>query len=209
MQDSLAEALIEALQDEYKACATYRAILERFGPVRPFINILSAEERHIRALLPLFERYGIPVPDDHWPSQVVVPDTLAQACADGVQAEIENGAMYDRLLAMTVDYPDVQRVFRNLQRASQENHLAAFQRRAERLGRQMAQPHSTEQSRGCGHGNAHHYPESHEAEYIPSPVTEDLRPTGQGCGRRQGRGAGHGRRGSGSGQQAHGLRAGR
>lgn len=38
MLSPLAAALTEALQDEYKACATYRAILEQFGPVRPFIN---------------------------------------------------------------------------------------------------------------------------------------------------------------------------
>ncbi|MFH7243788.1 MAG: DUF2202 domain-containing protein [Spirulina sp.] len=212
MQDSLAAALTEALQDEYKACATYRAILECFGPVRPFINILSAEERHIQALLPLFERYGIPIPEDHWPSQVVVPNTLAQACAEGVQAEIENGAMYDRLLGLTVDYPDVQRVFRNLQRASQENHLPAFQRRAERLTRQTIYPHSAEHRPARGHphqGNAQpatpHHAESHHAGHQPSSVTTDLRSTGQRCrqgqgwrspqGQRHGRGGQSGRHG--------------
>jgi hypothetical protein len=40
--------------------------------------------------------------------------------------------MYERLLAMTADYPDVGQVFRNLQRASQQNHLPAFQRCAMR-----------------------------------------------------------------------------
>jgi hypothetical protein len=40
--------------------------------------------------------------------------------------------MYDRLLAMTTGYPDVQQVFRNLQRASQHHHLPAFQRCAAR-----------------------------------------------------------------------------
>ena len=42
--------------------------------------------------------------------------------------------MYDRLLAETKDYADVQQVFKNLQRASQENHLSAFQRCVERGG---------------------------------------------------------------------------
>jgi rubrerythrin len=132
MLENLALALTEALQDEYKARATYRAILERFGLVRPFVNIVESEERHIRALLPLFARYGVPVPEDDWPARVDVPESLTQACQEGVQAEIENGAMYERLLAMTADYPDVQQVFRNLQRASQENHLPAFQRGAAR-----------------------------------------------------------------------------
>jgi hypothetical protein len=132
MLKDLTLALAEALQDEYKARATYRAIIQTFGPVRPFVNIVEAEERHIQALLPLFARYGIPVPKDDWPVKVAVPDSVAQACQDGVQAEIENGAMYERLLAMTTDYPDVQRVFQNLQRASQQNHLPAFQRCAAR-----------------------------------------------------------------------------
>jgi hypothetical protein len=128
MVDSLVTALNEALQDEYKARATYRAIIERFGAVRPFANIVTAEERHIQALLPLFTRYGLAVPQDEWPTQVEVPESLGQACQAGLQAEIENGAMYERLLALTVAYPDVQQVFRQLQRASQENHLPAFQR---------------------------------------------------------------------------------
>ncbi len=132
MLKHLTLALTEALQDEYKARATYRAIIQRFGPVRPFVNIVESEERHIQALLPLFSRYGIPVPEDDWPARVMIPDSIPQACADGVQAEIENGAMYERLLAMTTNYPDVQQVFRNLQRASQTNHLPAFQRRAAR-----------------------------------------------------------------------------
>ena len=41
----------------------------------------------------------------------MVPDSLTQACREGVQAEIENGVMYDRLLAMTVSYGEVQQVF--------------------------------------------------------------------------------------------------
>jgi hypothetical protein len=47
---------------------------------------------------------------------------LVEACQQGVQGEIENREMYQRLLNLTKDYPDVQQVFLNLQRASQENH---------------------------------------------------------------------------------------
>jgi hypothetical protein len=158
MLENLTLALTEALQDEYKARATYRAILEDFGPVRPFVNIVESEERHIRALLPLFARYGVPVPEDHWPAQVNRPESLTQACQEGVQAEIENGAMYERLLAMTADYPDVQQVFRNLQRASQENHLPAFQRCVARttpgaVGSAWGEPQTVAggfRARGCG-----------------------------------------------------------
>ncbi len=140
MLESLKLALIEALEDEYKARATYRLILEKFGAVRPFINILESEERHIQALLPLFRKYRIPVPEDDWQHRVTVPNSLREACLAGVQGEIENAQMYQRLLALTQDYPDVQRVFLNLQRASQTRHLPAFQRCAERGTQQGFSP---------------------------------------------------------------------
>lgn len=128
----LQKALCEAIEDEYKARATYRAVVARFGALRPFTNILNSEERHVRALLPLFRRYGIPVPVDRWAGAVVPPDSLAEACREGVRAEIENGDLYRRLLAATAAYPDVQQVFRQLQWASQVNHLRAFERCAAR-----------------------------------------------------------------------------
>lgn len=124
-------AMREALDDEYKARATYRKIIETFGPVRPFVNIVEAEDRHVRALLDLFAAFGIAPPADPWPARVVAPASLREACAAGVQAEIDNAAMYDRLLAAVGD-PAVAAVLRNLQRASQENHLPAFRRCLER-----------------------------------------------------------------------------
>lgn len=53
------EALREALDDAYKARATYRKVIEGFGPVRPFVNIVEAEDRHARALITLFSRFGV------------------------------------------------------------------------------------------------------------------------------------------------------
>jgi hypothetical protein len=130
MLSHLELALNEALQDEYKACETYRLVMEKLGPIRPFVNIMAAEQRHIRALWPLFRKYQFPIPINPWPGQLTVPDNFREACLAGVEAEIENGVMYAKLLKLAVGYPDVQRVFRNLQRASQENHLRAFQRGA-------------------------------------------------------------------------------
>ncbi len=133
----IAEALTEAINDEYKARATYQSVINRFGPVRPFINIIKAETRHIQALIPLFHKYGVPVPEDDWQQRVDTPESVAAACKIGVDAEIENAGMYDRLLKETEGYPDIQRVMTNLQRASAENHLPAFQRCSERAsGRQ-------------------------------------------------------------------------
>lgn len=55
-------ALDEALDDEYRARATCRAVIDRFGPARPFVNIVESEQRHIEALVRQYQRLGWPVP---------------------------------------------------------------------------------------------------------------------------------------------------
>lgn len=125
------EALSEALEDEYKARALYCKVIERFGPVRPFVNIVEAEGRHIGALLAQFSRLGATPLADTWEKRVEVPDSWAQACADAVQAEIENDAMYTRVLGQVTD-TQVRAVMLRLQEASRSNHLPAFQRSSER-----------------------------------------------------------------------------
>ena len=136
MSEILSNALIEAINDEYKARATYRLVISQFGEIRPFINIVEAESRHIDALLPLFEKYNITVPEDDWASRIEIPSSILEACHVGVESEIENAEMYNRLLESTIEYPDVQAVLIQLQRASKENHLPAFQRCVEREGNQ-------------------------------------------------------------------------
>jgi hypothetical protein len=106
-------------------------VLADFGEVPPFSNIREAEARHIEALRGLFGRYGLPVPANPWPGKVTRYANLQQACEAGVAAEIENGALYERLLAST-QRQDILTVFRNLQEASQQRHLPAFQRCAQR-----------------------------------------------------------------------------
>ena len=124
-------ALNEALQDEYQALAIYRKVIEKFGPVRPFVNIVEAEARHAQALFRQFERLGITPPRNEWDDKVEVPASLSEACRQAVAAEIENAAMYDRLLGRVED-PAVRNVLLNLQDASQNRHLPAFQRYLDR-----------------------------------------------------------------------------
>jgi rubrerythrin len=124
-------ALHEALDDEHKAWATYDQVIRDFGPERPFSNIIEAEARHIAALRSLFQRYGLEVPENPWPGRVPRFASLQEACEASIQAEIENSALYDRLLHSTTR-PDILAVLRNLQRASQERHLPAFRRCATR-----------------------------------------------------------------------------
>jgi len=124
-------ALHEALDDEYQAWVTYDQVIKDFGAVRPFSNIRDAEARHIEALRVLFSDYDITIPENKWLGKVPRYKNLHEACAAGVSAEIANNKMYDHLLAST-NRPDILTVFRNLQQASQERHLTAFQRCIER-----------------------------------------------------------------------------
>lgn len=123
---TLADVMYLALDDEYRACATYQAVVDRFGPVTPFVNILQAEQQHIQALYGLFQRYGLPLPPDRWAGQVVAPSTLQQACQDGVAGEIGNYRMYDAFLQQIVE-ADARMVFTQLRDASALHHLPAFQ----------------------------------------------------------------------------------
>ncbi len=125
------EALGDALDDEYRAWATYDQVIRDFGAVRPFINIRDAEARHIEALVSLFERYGLKVPENTWPGRVPRYESVREACEHAIEAEIENAALYDRLMEST-NRADIATVFENLQQASQERHLPAFERCASR-----------------------------------------------------------------------------
>ena len=131
LTDAEVQILHEALDDEHRAWATYDQVIADFGEVRPFINIREAEARHIQALLRLFERYGLAKPANPWPGKAERYTSLQAACEAGVAAEIVNGEMYERLLGQT-RREDILRVLRNLQEASQQRHLPAFQRCAQR-----------------------------------------------------------------------------
>jgi len=126
-----AQTLLAALDDEYKAHTTYDQVILDFGPVRPFVNIVEAEARHIAALLTLFERYSLAVPPNPWPGKTPHYQSVDAACVAAVQAEIDNAALYDRLLAST-RRPDILAVLQALRSASQDRHLPAFQRCAQR-----------------------------------------------------------------------------
>jgi hypothetical protein len=120
-------ALLQALDDEYRAWTTYSQVIEDFGEVRPFINIRAAEARHIEALLGLFRRHGVAAPANPWAGRVKHYRTVSDACADAVESEIANAALYDHLMA-SMNRLDLLAVFHNLREASKERHLPAFQR---------------------------------------------------------------------------------
>ena len=121
------EALGLALNDEYRAWATYDQVIRDLGAILPFTNIVGAEQTHINALVTLFNRYGLQVPPNPWPGNVARFASRPEACAGGVAAEIANVGLYDKLLG-TVSHRDIKNVFTNLRAASLTKHLPAFQR---------------------------------------------------------------------------------
>jgi hypothetical protein len=128
LSESEEAALLMALQDEYKAWSFYEQAIAELGAVRPFTSIQRAEENHIAALVTLFDRYGLDVPVNEYSTSVGGgPESMAEACELGVQAEEDNAALYDELFAM-VDNTDIVQVFTALQEASQTKHLPALER---------------------------------------------------------------------------------
>lgn len=131
-QEAMLEALVGA-EGEYAAYATYDAILNEYGNVNPFANIMAAEARHIDALKQILDQYDVSYPTENpYLGMIDAPDSLAEAAQAGVNAEIANAALYEGQLEAVADYPDIVEVFVNLQAASQEQHLPAFQRAAAR-----------------------------------------------------------------------------
>ena len=121
-------AMTEAIGDEYRAEAIYQGVIDDFGAVTPFANIINAEVRHSLALARLFETRGLSVPLNTWTGGAVQRyPSVPAACAAGVVAERENIAIYDRHFALPLP-SDVRQVFQNNRGASLHNHLPAFDR---------------------------------------------------------------------------------
>lgn len=144
-------ALLQALDDEYRAEATYAAILDAFGEVRPFVNIIEAERRHAARAKAEMDRLGIPyAPANPYLGKIAAPSTLLEACEQGVTAEIENIELYDLLLP-TIENDQVRETLSDLQWASSERHLPAFQRCVSRGG-QMGRGQMGQGRGGARHG---------------------------------------------------------
>ncbi|MBN1669107.1 MAG: hypothetical protein JW862_18580 [Anaerolineales bacterium] len=120
------EALYLALDDEYHALAVYQSVIETFGEVEPFVEISLSEQNHIDALGNQLAKHGLELPENPWLGQIPPFESVAAACQAGVEAEIANVDLYERLFAMTDD-PGLIRVFTNLSSASQLSHLPAFE----------------------------------------------------------------------------------
>jgi hypothetical protein len=126
---SVNDMLRWAAEDEYLAHSEYVAIMKKFGTMRPYDNIMAAEEQHLSWLKVEYKSRGLAFPADGSASYVVLPATLKDAAQAGVDAEIANIAMYKAFLARPelakAENASAKTLFEQLMRAS-ENHLRAF-----------------------------------------------------------------------------------
>lgn len=158
------EALMSPV-GEYAAAASYAAVIEAFGEVQPYVQIKSAEERHIDALSRQLTGFGVEVPPNPYLGNLPAPADLESAAQAWATGEVNNVELYDDLLAQTED-PRLTRVFTNLRRASQEAHLPLFEAAADSGGsltdEQMAELGHGDHEPGQGGGPGRGMDEDHE-----------------------------------------------
>jgi len=121
------QALNIAIDEEYKAKAIYREVIDTFGSISPFSWIVRDEQKHINMIANLLVKYGLPVPSDPWSGNVGLEfATKQQACDVGAQAEFDNAAVYDQMIPQ-VSHTDIISAFGMLRDVSRYRHLPAFQ----------------------------------------------------------------------------------
>lgn len=159
-------------EGEYAAAASYAAVIDAFGQVQPYVQIKSAEERHIDALIRQLAGFGIEVPANPYLGNLPAPADLESAARAWATGEVDNVELYDDLLAETTD-ERLTRVFTNLRRASLEAHLPLFEAAADNGGALTDQ-----QMTDLGHGD-------HEPGMGGGPGKGQGRGMGDGQGRGQ------------------------
>ena len=126
LSEQEAAGLAEAIQEEYTAMNTYQAVINALGDVQPFVRIARSEQQHVNALIRVAQRFGVDVPENADEVAEIEWSTLTEACQMGVTFEQLDADLYDELLPNTTN-PVLIRVYTNLQRASLNNHLPAFE----------------------------------------------------------------------------------
>jgi hypothetical protein len=123
--DSMLETLDAATTSKYKTCALYRMVLQAFGPVQPFKDLLKLEEKYQMVLTGLARRYNYPLPADEWEGQVEIPVSFVEACEEAIQLELENDGLYISLMQDGLD-PALQRVLLRMRNVSLSSHQPSF-----------------------------------------------------------------------------------
>ena len=126
LSDAEKDTLSQAILEEYGALNLYQSVINQFGSVYPFDQIAAAEQQHVNALTRQASKYGVSVPANPGLSTTPQFSTLAEACQAGVAAEKADADLYDQL-SPSVSHSDILQVFANLQSASLNSHLPAFE----------------------------------------------------------------------------------
>ncbi len=122
---TIGEMLEYAIQDEFAARHEYELIISEYGEISPFVSIMAAEESHIASLETVYNNNGYVIPQDESDTRVVLPASVTEALETGVQAEVNNIALYEAFLE-TEDLPDDIRSVFEMLKAGSESHLESF-----------------------------------------------------------------------------------
>jgi hypothetical protein len=118
--------LSQAILEAYSVLNLYRQVIDTFGNVTPFSQIVFSEQQQVRALTQTAEQYGMSVPANPGLAAAPTFKTLNAACTAGADAEWTQAALIDQLKP-AIRHSDILQVFDNLQKASLKNHLPSFQ----------------------------------------------------------------------------------
>jgi hypothetical protein len=126
LSDAENEGLVRAIEEAFGAQALYQSVLDKFGNVTPFNDIVLSEAKHASALINQAQKYGIPVPEFPSSEGLSAIETVTEACQAGVDAEIADAELYDELMSFTTNSALI-RVYTNLKKASLDSHLPSFE----------------------------------------------------------------------------------
>lgn len=124
---ALESALGATLQREQHALATYQNVIARLGAIRPFANIIPAEQQHVATLKAFLAECTVALLTGTV-TGATAPATTSQACALGLSTEQSLVSLYDQQLPNMTSYPDVHQAFGSFKTVSAESHLTPLQR---------------------------------------------------------------------------------
>lgn len=133
-EGELPAELVDVLNCERFAAASYRTAMDSLGEVKPFVNVYKAEsEKHISRLERLYSDRGLPLPLALQVCEPIEPLALTDlrtACADARSLEAAMIGRYADLLSSALP-KDVETVLDHFRSAS-DKHRRAFARCAAR-----------------------------------------------------------------------------
>lgn len=121
-------ALIRALDGEYKKYATYKRVIEKLGPRRPFIMIARSQEEQTVVVKALFDKYLLDIPENTYLIRDInLAKDFQGNCRLAAEMEFASADLYrSELLPLVGDYKDITLVFSSIVKTSSERYLPAF-----------------------------------------------------------------------------------